>query len=224
MAGAGEDADPGHDLDIVAIHQTHRVPRVAADQLQQVVRVGSTAAAPVLPGGTGVVGELGPLDPDRRLREKVDPAHVIPVGVADDQVGDVLRFDARQPHRLVRREEIGYGEALEPDRPMKPGVEEDDAAAALDEPEDHGDVGLLLLRRTPHENRDREVANRGVADGLDLIVGYLPFQAGCVAHEGKREDDKRRSAHTANAPFRVPRSATRRRSPYHPPGTAPRAG
>jgi len=54
-----------------------------------------------LPGIAGVVAKFILLDPDGCVREEVDAAHVIPVGVADDDVGDLVGLDPGEFHGVV---------------------------------------------------------------------------------------------------------------------------
>ena len=60
-----------------------------------------------LPGVSGVIGELLLLDPNGGFREEVDAAHVVPMGMADDDVGHVFGLDAGELHGFVRAQVVG---------------------------------------------------------------------------------------------------------------------
>jgi hypothetical protein len=55
-----------------------------------------------LPGVSGVIGELLLLDQTVAFG-RVDAAHVVPVGMADDDVGHVFEADASELHGFVGR-------------------------------------------------------------------------------------------------------------------------
>src|SRR5262249_1892755 len=147
-----------------------------------------------LPRVAGVVGELLLLDPHGRLRKEVDAAHVVPVRVADHDVGHVFGLDARRLHGFVRAQVVVGRKLLQPVLAVKSAVEEDVAAAAADQPHDHRDVDLLVLRSTHDKTRDREVLDRPVTDRLDRVAGPV----GRSGHEERGgEEDESGRLHTA---------------------------
>src|SRR5215472_10459292 len=88
-------------LDIVTIDQTHPALRVELHEFLNVGGVNATMIAARLPSLTGVVTKLLFLDPDRRFGKKVDASEMVPVRVADDDVGDLVRLDASEFHCFV---------------------------------------------------------------------------------------------------------------------------
>jgi hypothetical protein len=176
VAGAGVGADAGEDLHVVAVDEAQAAFGVALHEGLDVFGVDASVLSARLPGVAGVIGELLLLDPDRRLREEVDPAHVIPMGVADDDVGDVFGLDAGELHGFVGAQVVGGRKLLEPGLTVKAGVEQDVAASAADQPDDHSDVDLLVLRRAHHQGRRWKARDRSVANGFNGVIG-LP--GGC---------------------------------------------
>src|SRR5579863_6575164 len=98
-----------------------------------------------LPGFSGVIAKFLLLYPHVGLGEKIDSSHVVPVGMTDHHIGDVLGFHTRKAHGLVGPQVILDGPFLEPALPMKAAVEENISPTAADEPKDVNGVDFLVL-------------------------------------------------------------------------------
>jgi len=54
-----------------------------------------------LPRGAGIVAKFILLDPDIRFGKKINAAEIIPVNMANDDVGDFVGLDAREFYGFV---------------------------------------------------------------------------------------------------------------------------
>src|SRR5215469_13403804 len=104
-----------------------------------------------LPSGTRVVPKFFLLNPDGGFRKEIDSAHVVPVGVADDDVRDFFRLDTSEFDGFVRPNEILDGQFLEPAFAMEAAVQEDVVPAAANQPNDEHDVDLLVFGSAHHQ-------------------------------------------------------------------------
>jgi hypothetical protein len=168
-------ADSRNNFEIVAGDEVEFAGSVAANELEHIFGIDAAVlpAARVaayggrLPGRAGVICKFVALNPDCSVGEEIYSAHVVPVRVADDDVGDGRGCDADCFQAFIGREKIRHAEFLDPVLAMHAGVEEDRASAATDEPEDHGDVERLIFGSAHDESIERELRDGGVADGVD---------------------------------------------------------
>jgi hypothetical protein len=137
-----------------------------------------------LPGWSGIVSEFVLLNPDDRLGEKIDPAHVIPMGVTDHHVGDLLRADSSQPHSFVGWHVVFDGKLLEPAVAMKTAIEKNIAAGAADQPHDGDGIDRLILGGTHDKVRDGIAWRVGKEYRLDGVFG--------IGGRGEQSAKKRR--------------------------------
>src|SRR5256885_2666331 len=72
------------------------------------------------------------LNPHVCFREKINPAHVIPVRMADDDVRDCLRLHSGGFHGLVGPQIVHHRKILEKSVAMKTAVEKNRVAPAPD--------------------------------------------------------------------------------------------
>src|SRR5579863_1710883 len=172
MPSARVGPDARKNLDIVAIDEPQPTFSVEAQELLNVSRIDAAMIAAGLPGGVRVVPVLLFLNPDRGLREEIDPTHVVPVRMADDDVRHFGGVDSRQAHSLIRPHVVCDLPELEPALPMKAAVEQDVVAAAPDQPDDEGDVELFTGRSADDQVGDGHIRGIGVADRLDRILRY----------------------------------------------------
>src|SRR5207248_7131637 len=148
-----------------------------------------------LPRLPRVVPVLILLDVDPRLGKQVAAAHVIPVRVRDDHLGDVGRLDAEAAHRLGGFGEIPRLPFLEELLPMEPRIEEDDVPAAAHHPDEHGDVELAILVRAAHQRRDGELRKDGIFDRVHLVLRWRVGTGRQSLEEHRDREEQRVSAH-----------------------------
>src|SRR5215472_777173 len=98
---------------------------IELDQLLHVFGVDSPVVAGGLPGVAGVIPVFLFLDPDHGLRKKIDAADVVPMGVADDDVGDLFGLDARKLYGLIRAKVFRGRKILEKSVAMIAAVKKD---------------------------------------------------------------------------------------------------
>jgi hypothetical protein len=95
VLAADVDGDPGENL-LIPLDQTHAARLVELDECVEIFFL-----------LRDVVVVLSLLNPDLGLREQVGPIDMVPMGVGDDDVRDVLRLDPQLRERLVRPGESG---------------------------------------------------------------------------------------------------------------------
>src|SRR5580693_9456718 len=95
-----------------------------------------------------VIAQFVPLNPRSGLGEKIDSAHVVPMGVADHHVGNLLGFNARQANGLIGAQVILDRPFLEPALPVKTTVEENISPASADQPQSVNGIYFFALGRT----------------------------------------------------------------------------
>src|SRR2546428_778426 len=127
-------ANPGENFHVVAVHQTQPSLRVQLHQLADVFRIDAIVLPTGLPCFSRVVSEFVLLNPYGRPRKQIDPAHVIPMRVADHDVRDFVGLHPRELHGFIRAQIIGYRKILEPLLPMESAVEENIPPATADQP------------------------------------------------------------------------------------------
>ena len=88
-------------LDVVTVDEAHPAFSVELHEFLNVGGVNAAMIAAGLPGLAGVVAKLLFLNPDRCFGKKVDAAEMVPVRVADDDVGDLVRLEASEFHCFV---------------------------------------------------------------------------------------------------------------------------
>jgi len=125
-----------------------------------------------LPSFTGVVVKLVFLNPHCGLGKQIDAAHVIPMRVADDDVGDVAGLHAGEFDQFTWLKKIPHRKFLEPFLAVKTAVEQDVVSPTANQPDDHGDIDLLILRSAHHQAGDGKSGDGGVAQGLNGIVWH----------------------------------------------------
>src|SRR5579863_2445452 len=99
-----------------------------------------------LPSFTGVIAKFLFLDPYRGFRKQIDSAQMIPMRVADHDVGDFRRLYASQLHRFIRAKVISDGPLLEPFFAVESTVEENVVPSATDQPDGENSVDFFVLR------------------------------------------------------------------------------
>src|SRR5579871_4698083 len=143
-------------------------------QLQQVLdvfRIDAPVIAIRLPRVHRVVAILIALNPDRSFGKKVNATDVVPVRMADHDVCNLFRPHSGGSESLIGLQIIAHRELAEVIGPMKAAVEENSAAAAANQPEDHCDIDSLALRRTNYEFRKLHIRRGAVANRIDRILG-----------------------------------------------------
>src|SRR5215475_14230569 len=101
MTRSGISVNPRKYFDIVAVDEMQAALGIQLHELAHILRVDAAMMAAGLPRISRVISELLLLNPDRCFREKVNAAHVVPMSVADDDVGDLFGLDAGQLHSFV---------------------------------------------------------------------------------------------------------------------------
>jgi hypothetical protein len=139
-----------------------------------------------LPCFSGVILQLVLLNPDAGIWKQVHAVGVVPVHVADDDVGDVLGLEAKRFQRVGGLDEIVDMPILEEAVVIETGVEKDVAAVAADEPDHHGEIEFAAGVGVGHEFGNIETGQRGVTNGIDLV---LRFRLGGQGSKRERGDD-----------------------------------
>jgi|SRR5690348_10873999 len=103
---SGVGANAGENFDVVAVNETHAPLGVELDEFLNVGGVDAAVMSAGLPGLAGVVAILVFLNPDSCFGKKIDAAEMVPVRVADDDVGDFVRLDARELDGFIRAQVI----------------------------------------------------------------------------------------------------------------------
>src|ERR1700688_4838334 len=104
-----------------------------------------------LPGFASVITELLLLNPNCRFGEEINAAEAIPVRMADDDVRDFFRLEARELHPFVGAEVLRAWEFLEEGIAVIAAVKEDVATAATNEPDDHGNGDFFVFGSAHNE-------------------------------------------------------------------------
>jgi hypothetical protein len=95
---------------------------------------------------------------------------MVPVNVRDDEIRDLVRFDARASHGLARDHESGGMPPLDEIVAMEPGIDENPAAiGAFEQPDHHGDVQPPTRVRAGDEAGCAERRNRRVPNRIHLV-------------------------------------------------------
>src|SRR5579859_7927108 len=166
---AGVSANAGENFDVVAIDEPETAFGVALDELLNVVGVNAAVIAAGLPGCSRVIVELLFLNPDIGFGKKIDAAEMIPVRMADDDVGDFIGLEARELDGFVGAEVIGRWEIFEKSVAVVAAEEKNEVAADADQPNDHGYFDFFVFG-SAHDEAGDFILGGAVADGLDGIV------------------------------------------------------
>src|SRR5215471_11776172 len=132
MTRPGVSVNPRKYFDVVAVDEMQAALGIQLHELPHILGVDAAMMTARLPRVSRVISELLLLNPDRCFWEKVNAAHVVPMGVADDDVGDLLRLDAGQLHCFVGANVVCRWKRFEESIVVKAAVKEDVAAAAPD--------------------------------------------------------------------------------------------
>ena len=169
VARAGIDADAGKDFYVVTVHEMDAASGSTADKLGKVLGVNSEASAAGLERLVHVILKFLPLEPDLGARKQVNAAHVVPVTVSDDDVGDIFGLDAGLRDGFIRGQVILHGEKFEPLCAVEAAVHQDCASTSAHQPEDHGDVELFVLGRAHDQGGHGKLREHGVTNGFDGV-------------------------------------------------------
>ena len=107
MAAAGIGANPRKEFDVIAVHEAQPPCGVEPDEFLDVFRVDAAVIAAGLPSVARVIAKLLLLNPDCGFGKKIDATHVIPVGMADDDVRDVFRLNPSEFYGFVGANVVG---------------------------------------------------------------------------------------------------------------------
>src|SRR5580700_6867020 len=132
MAASRIGANARKQLDVIAIHEAEPSFGIKLHKLLDVFRVDPSVIATGLPSVAGVIAKLLLLNPDCGFGKKVDATHVIPVGMADDDVRDFFRLNASEFHGFVRANVFGGREFFEKRISVVAAVEKNVAAYTAD--------------------------------------------------------------------------------------------
>ncbi|MGA8023536.1 MAG: hypothetical protein WCC18_20105 [Candidatus Acidiferrales bacterium] len=154
-------------MDVISIHKPEPPVGIELHEFLNVFRVNPAMIAPGLPGVAAVVAKLLLLDPHNRFRKKVNATHMIPVRMADHNVRDLFRLHSGKFHRFVGTNVFGCGEFLRESIAVVAAVEENVAASAADQPNDHGQVHFLV--RSAHHKVRGVILSRSIANRLNGI-------------------------------------------------------
>ena len=185
VVSTGVGADAWKDLNVVAVHELQAALRIDPNEFADVFGVNAAVIAAGLPGVTRVVAKFILLNPDIRFGKKIDAAEMIPVSMANDDVGDFVGLDAGEFYRFVGGEVFGRREILEEGVAVIAAVEKDVVAATSDQPDDHSDVDFFAFRSAHHQTGDF-IFGRSVANGLDRVVGRR-----CSRGETRKQSEKK---------------------------------
>ena len=169
VLAADVSGDAGQNFLRVAVHQRDAALGVQLHQADNVIGIGGSAAMAV-PGFAGVIFQLVFLNPDFRLGKKIEAVGVVPVDVTDDQVRDLVGFDARARDGIGRLGVIGGMPLAHELVAVEAGIDQDVVASAFHQPDHHGDVHLARGVGAGDESADREILERGVADRVDFVL------------------------------------------------------
>src|SRR5271154_2609198 len=120
---------------------------------------------------------------------------MVPVRVADDDVGDGVRLYSRKLHGFIWPEIVLHGEIFQKSVAMIAAIEKNVMAATADEPNDHGDVDFFVLGAAYHHLGQRKTRSGSIEDRLDGIFG----RRGAVSQRRNR----RRKNHREKKSFHV---------------------
>ena len=96
-------------------------------------------------------------------------------------------FEAERLERVGGLDEVVDVPFLEEAIVIEAGVDENIAAVAADQPDHHGDIEFAGRVGACDQFSDRKVRERGVADGVDLV---LRFRLGGQGSDCQRCDDQ----------------------------------
>ena len=123
-----------------------------------------------LPRVGGVIRVLILLNPDLRFGKEIRAVGVIPVRVAENDVRDLVRFDAEAGDSFVRPNKIVHLPCFEELGSVKAGIEENVVTAAANEPDHHGDVEFAIAFVVADKSGDGKIGEGRVADCVDLVL------------------------------------------------------
>src|SRR5215468_7872877 len=132
MTRSGVSVNPRKYFDVVAVDEMQAALGIQLHELAHILWINAAMMAAGLPRVSRVISELLLLNPDRCFWEKINTAHVVPMGVADDDVGDLFGLDAGQLHCFVGSNVVCRWKRFEESIVVKAAVKEDVAAAAAD--------------------------------------------------------------------------------------------
>jgi hypothetical protein len=110
----------GDDLLIVPLDELHTPVGIRAHERKNIVGIDAAVRVACVPGFPGVVLVLSPLDPDCRFGKQLYSAGMIPVRVADDDVGNLLGSDTRREHGVGWLAEVAHSPSFDEIAPIEP--------------------------------------------------------------------------------------------------------
>src|SRR5215468_6403689 len=128
MPRSGVSVNPRKYFDVVAVDQVQAALGIQLHELAHILGINAAMMTAGLPRVSRVISELLLLNPNRCFREEVNAAHVVPMGVADDDVGDLFGLETGQLHRFIGANVLCRRKVLEESIPMIAAVKEDVAA------------------------------------------------------------------------------------------------
>ncbi len=140
MARAGEHPNPGKNLAVVPIDQPEFSLRIASQQVQDIFGIDAAVLPSPLPRRSSVVSVFLFLDPESGIWKQVDTSHMVPMGMGNDDIGDLAGFNPREANRRIRTDVVRDFILLDPLLPIKTGIQEDVASLSPDQPEHESDV------------------------------------------------------------------------------------
>jgi len=96
VAPASVSADAGKNLDVIADDKPDATFGIQSDKGLNIFRIDAAMIAASLPGLAGVIAELFLLNPYDGVGKQIDAAHMVPMRVTHDDVGDLLGLDTGQ--------------------------------------------------------------------------------------------------------------------------------
>src|SRR5438445_10939290 len=106
MPGACVNADSGHDFTVIAVDEDDLACCVALKKFGKILDL-CTPLSTRLPRRSHVILVFVFLNPDGRLREKIQTTHMIPVNMTDNYVGNLFRLNTSEFDRFVGSNVIG---------------------------------------------------------------------------------------------------------------------
>lgn len=168
MTTAGIGTNTGKEFNIISVHKPKPSFRVEFNEFLDILRVDPTVIAAGLPSVASVVAKLLFLNPYGRLGKKVDAAHVIPMGMADDDVSDFFGLNSRKSYGFIRANVVGGGEFFEEGIAVVAAVEKNVVASAADQPDHHRNFDFLA--GIAHHKVGEIVLGGGIANRPDGIL------------------------------------------------------
>lgn len=167
--------DSEHDILLVAVEQRKPVLLGRIEGAVKVVGIeyeGEEAESARQRHHLDPAQELPLLQVQRRIGEFLDRAHVVEMGVREEDIGDVGSVDAQLGHQAHRRDPVGNSEFLGDGDAVallhEAAIHEDVALAAARQHEGEGKVDRSLVVGALYQRRHRLILAAGVFEDEDL--------------------------------------------------------